>query len=178
MFKGPSLYKHFIVTAAVFILSCENQRAKNFLHKIDLQERASAAIIAGENGTESQKLEHMISNNFDSALLVNEKQQAEFDEIIQQIESLSTTDLEDGKILKMESVQYYQALKNLYGYAKWEIQQQKRVREARGKDQLKAQDSLISLTKRKKQLFQEVYHHDSLFNSEKERFAKRHKLSP
>ncbi len=178
MAKKNLIYIGVSFVLVIFLQSCESQTAKQFLDTIDQQERIATDILIGEKGSESQKLEHMINNNFDSALLVNGKQQIQFDSIIGTIEALPAQDLKQGKALQTASIQYYKALKSLYGYAKEEIEQQKILLKARGDEQVKAQDRLMDLTRNKQALFQSVYQADSVFAESKKQFAQEYKLTP
>ncbi|GHE23360.1 hypothetical protein [Sphingobacterium griseoflavum] len=166
-----------IFLLAILLLSCEQRTAKQFLDTIDQQERIANDILLGEKGSESRKLEHIINNNFDSALQITAKQQMEFDSIIRHIQDLPTANLKDAQALQTASVQYYQVLKNLYGYAEQEIEQQKILWNASGNEQSKAQDKLMELTQHKQTLYQSVYRADSVFSAAKGQFARQHKLS-
>lgn len=178
MAKKNLRYTGVFFMLTIFLLSCENRTAKQFLDTIDQQERIATDILTGEKGSESQKLEHMINNNFDSALLVNGKQQIEFDSIISRVQSLPAEDLKRGPALQKASIQYYRALKDLYGYAKEEIEQQKILLASRGEEQVKAQDRLMDLTRNKQALFQSVYQADSVFAEAKNQFVEQYKLAP
>jgi len=178
MAKKNLIYISSSVVLLIFLQSCENRSAKQFLDTIDQQERVASDMLIGEKGSESQKLEHMINNNFDSALLVNGRQQIEFDSIISRIQSLPAEDLKRGPALQKASIQYYTALKDLYGYAKEEIEQQTILLKARGDEQVKAQDRLMDLTRNKQALFQSVYQADSVFAEAKNQFVTQYKLAP
>jgi len=124
---------------------------------LDMQERKVTDMLIGKNASESRKLEYLIDDDFDKALLVANEQAQAFDKVIDTVKGLSTDGLEKGLELKQSKLAYYKSLKDLHGYAKKEIMQQKLIQETEGKERSKAQNELINMAKAKQTLYDKVY---------------------
>ena len=131
-----------------------------FKHALDVQERKVTHMLIGKNASESRKLEYLIADDYDKALLVVDEQAKEFENVIDTVKALSTDGLAKGVELKQSKLNYYESLKALHLYAKKEIAQQKLIRQVSGKQRDTAQKELIALAKAKQQLYDSVYQAD------------------
>ncbi|MFN0254029.1 hypothetical protein [Pedobacter ureilyticus] len=131
-----------------------------FKHALDVQERKVTHMLIGKNASESRKLEYLIADDFDKALLVVDEQAKEFDKVLDTVKALSTDGLAKGVELKQSKLNYYRSLKTLHLYAKKEIVQQKLIRQVAGKQRDTAQNELVKLAKAKQPLYDKVYEAD------------------
>lgn len=145
------------LSLALLLFACKNKKAMEFKHALDVQERKVTHMLIGKNASESRKLEYLIADDFDKALLVVDEQTKEFDNVIDTVKALSTDGLAKAVELKQSKLNYYESLKSLHLYAKKEITQQKLIRQTTGKERDNAQNELIALAKAKQSLYDKVY---------------------
>ncbi len=137
-----------------------------FKHALDVQERKVTHMLIGKNASESRKLEYLIADDFDKALLVVDQQATEFDKVLDTVKGLNADGLAKGNELKKSKLDYYESLKNLHLYAKKEIMQQKLISRTKDKERDSAQNELIKLAKAKQTLYDKVYQADEkLYNT-------------
>lgn len=131
-----------------------------FKHALDVQERKVTHMLIGKNALESRKLDYLIADDFDGAMIVVDEQEKEFDGVIDTIKALETEGLAKANELKQSKIAYYESLKLLHGYARKEIEQQKLIHFSKDKERDEAQDELMKLTKAKQELYDKVYQAD------------------
>ncbi len=177
--KGNNyLYSLLTIIATFCLFSCSDQRAKSLKEQLDEKERKANDIVLSEKGTEAQKLDYIIAERYDSALVVTARQQIQFDSIIRDLEAFPADGLEGATEVKRTAVQYYQALQTLYGYSKKEVIQQQMLQRASADDQKELQDGLLTLAKQKQGLFENVYKAEADFSKANTAFEKKHQLTP
>ncbi|MNK00732.1 hypothetical protein D3C87_185230 [compost metagenome] len=128
-----------------------------FKHALDVQERKVTHMLIGKNASESRKLEYLIDDDFDKALLVVDEQAKEFDKVLDTVKGLNTDGLAMGIELKKSKVDYYESLRNLHLYAKKEITQQKLIRQTKDNERDSAQNDFLKLLKTKQILYDKVF---------------------
>lgn len=153
----------------VFLLitmsSCQSSEAIHFKESLDKSERQAFNIILGKEGSGEKKLEYLEKDDYKNAILQVEQQAKEFDMLIDNIKKLSTEGISKGEPLKNASLAYYTSLKELHFYDKKEIEQQALLRTLKD-DKLKdSHNTLITLAKQKKTLYNEVYAKEALLHT-------------
>lgn len=159
---APSKTINIFLSLSLILLlfACKNKKAMEFKHALDVQERKVTRMLIGKNASESRKLEYLIADDFDKAILVVDEQSKEFDKVLDTVKALSTDGLAKGVELKQSKLNYYGSLKALHLYAKKEIAQQKLIHQVTGKQRDTAQTELIRLAKAKQSLYDKVYEAD------------------
>ncbi|TDW51653.1 hypothetical protein EV144_101329 [Flavobacterium sp. 270] len=76
----------------------------------------------------------------------------------------------EGEPLKKASVAYYQALKELHGFDRKEIEQQALLQTLKNNELNTATDDLMTLAKHKKSLYTAVYKKEALLHKANEKF--------
>lgn len=160
------------ITAFLFITmsSCVSPKASDFKESLAKSERQAFDIILGKEGFGEKKLNYLINNDYKGAIAAVEQQAKEFDKIINDINTLSTDGISEGKPLKKASVAYYQALKELHGFDRKEIEQQALLQTLKNNELNTATDDLMTLAKHKKSLYTAVYEKEALLHKATEKF--------
>ncbi|MFD2475981.1 hypothetical protein [Epilithonimonas zeae] len=134
------------------------------------KERIAFNIITSKNGTESQKLEYLVADDYKNALKAVDQQKKEFDQIILSLDSLETKDIKDASLLKNATVNYYTALRDLHYFDRKEILQRELIYNNHSNDKKSQQDELLNLYKQKKAYFNRVYKEESLLSDALQKF--------
>jgi len=160
------LYLFFIL----IINSCQSPKANAFRSTVVEKERIAFNIITSKNGTESQKLEYLVADDYKNALKAVDQQKKEFDQIILSLDSLETKDIKDASLLKNAAVNYYTALRDLHYFDRKEILQRELIYNNHSNDKKSQQDELLNLYKQKKAYFNRVYKEESLLSDALQKF--------
>jgi len=160
------LYLFFIL----IINSCQSPKANAFRSTVVEKERIAFNIITSKNGTESQKLEYLVADDYKNALKAVDQQKKEFDQIILSLDSLETKDIKDASLLKNAAVNYYTALRDLHYFDRKEILQRELIYNNHSNDKKSQQDELLNLYKQKKAYFNRVYKEESLLSNALQKF--------
>ncbi|MFC4163046.1 hypothetical protein ACFOWU_05230 [Epilithonimonas zeae] len=160
------LYLFFIL----IINSCQSPKANAFRSTVVEKERIAFNIITSKNGTESQKLEYLVADDYKNALKAVDQQKKEFDQIILSLDSLETKDIKDASLLKNATVNYYTALRDLHYFDRKEILQRELIYNNHSNDKKSQQDELLNLYKQKKAYFNRVYKEESLLSDALQKF--------
>lgn len=150
--------------------SCVSPKAYDFKESLAKSERQAFDIILGKEGFGEKKLKYLINKDYKGALAAVEQQANEFNKIINDINTLSTDGISEGEPLKKASVAYYQALKELHGFDRKEIQQQALLQTLKNNELNTATDDLMTLAKHKKSLYTAVYEKEALLHKATEKF--------
>jgi hypothetical protein len=150
--------------------SCESSKAIDFKKSLAQSERKAFDIILGKEGSGEKKLKYLTEDNFKGALAAVDQQATDFDKLIDDIKKLSTNNIPEAESLKMASIAYYQALKELHTFDRKEIAQQELVVTLKKDENKKANDNLIALAKEKKLLYATVYKKEALLHTAAEKF--------
>lgn len=156
--------------------SCESTKAIDFKKSLAQSERRAFDIILGKEGSGEKKLKYLTEDNYKGALEAVNQQAGEFDELIDDIKKLSTNDIPEADSLKMASIAYYEALKELHIFDRKEITQQELLTTLKNEEHKKASDSLIALAKQKKLLYTAVYKKEALLHMATQKFNTANKL--
>ena len=161
-----------LLTVFLFITmsSCKSSKAVDFKGSLDQSERKAFDIIVGKNGSGEKKLEYLVKEDYASAIKTVDQQSKEFDLLIADISKLSTDGISEAEPLKTASLEYYQALKELHGFNKKEIEQQALLKTAKDTELKNAQNKLIALAHQKKTLYNVVYKKEALLHNAYEVF--------
>ncbi|MFD1605435.1 hypothetical protein ACFSJW_02450 [Flavobacterium artemisiae] len=164
----------FSILLSFFLLilmsSCEPKKAIDFKKSLAQSERKAFDIILGKEGSGEKKLKYLTEDNYKGALAAVDQQATEFDHLIDDIKKLSTKDIPEAEPLKMASIAYYQALKELHIFDRKEIAQQELLATLKNDESKKANDNLIALAKQKKLLYTTVYKKEALLHTATEKF--------
>jgi len=160
------LYLFFIL----IINSCQSPKANAFRSTVVEKERKAFNIITSKNGTESQKLEYLVADDYKNALKAVDQQKKEFDQIILSLDSLETKDIKDASLLKNAAVNYYTAFRDLHYFDRKEILQRELIYNNHSNDKKSQQDELLNLYKQKKAYFNRVYKEESLLSDALQKF--------
>lgn len=155
---------------ALLMTSCGSPKAKSFRSAIVEKERIVFKIITDKDGTESQKLEFLIADDYQNAIKTVDRQKMEFDKIIASLDSLDASNIKDGLLLKNSAKNYYTALRDLHYFDRKEIVQRELIFNHRDNETQAEQDKLLNLYKQKKLYFNKVYEKESLLSSALQRF--------
>ncbi|MCR4030674.1 MULTISPECIES: hypothetical protein [Flavobacterium] len=160
------------LTAFLFITmsSCKSSKATDFKESLDRSERSAFNIILGKEGWGEKKLKYLEKEDYKNAIMAVDKQSKEFDRLIADIEKLSIDGISKGEALKIASIEYYQALKELHGFDRKEIEQQALLQTLKNNELKIAQDKLLALAKQKKMLYNAVYEKEALLHTANEAF--------
>lgn len=160
------------ITAFLLITmsSCKSSKAVDFKESLDQYERKAFDIIVGKKGSGEKKLEYLEKEDFKGALMAVNEQATAFDSLISGIKKLSTDGIQEGEKLKNASIEYYQALKELHGFDKKEIEQQAVLQTVKDDELKDAQEKLIALARQKKTLYNAVYKKEALLHTASEAF--------
>lgn len=159
--------KRMNIFLVVFLLisftSCKSRRTIEFREAIVQKERVAFNIVLGKNGSEVQKLERLIKNDYKGALALVDKQAREFDQLIKDIESLPADGIRQGEALKRAAVDYYAALKELHFFDRREIAQSEAIHQLGDEELSVAQHELVALAHEKKIFYEKVYRQEEMF---------------
>ncbi|KXH84329.1 hypothetical protein [Chryseobacterium kwangjuense] len=155
-----------ILILAVFY-SCTNKKATDLKELLEKKESQVTAMVIGEKGLESIKLNHLIAHDYSKALDIVSKEETEFNRVIQDIKNADTEGVNKGKEVQQATVDYYTLLKELFVLSREEIEQEKIMRYGKEDKQIRAaQDRRLELYREKQQLYQKVFKADEkLFNT-------------
>ncbi|SHF79495.1 hypothetical protein [Chryseobacterium vrystaatense] len=150
-----------ILSVFTVLYSCSDKKAEGLKELLDKNESQVSAMLIGEKGFESAKLEHLIARDYTKALNIIEKEEAEFNRIIKEIKNVNTDGIKMGKEVRQTSIDYYQALKDLFMFSRKEIKQEQLMRYGKSDKEIhEAQDQMTELGRQKQQLYQKVFKAD------------------
>lgn len=154
----------------VSFTSCTSPKVSDFRDAIIQKERAAFTIILDKNGSETQKLERLVKNDYKGALALVDQQAREFDKIINDIEALPADGIKQGLPLKDAAVNYYAALKALHYFDRKEIAQSEAILQLKNEELRAAQHRLVELARQKKALYDKVYKQERILHDALEKF--------
>lgn len=156
-----------VLILAVFY-SCTNKKATDLKELLEKKESQVTAMVIGEKGLESVKLNHLIAYDYPKALDIISKEETEFNQVIKDIKNADTEGVKKGKEVQQAAADYYTLLKELFVFSREEIEQEKIMRYRKDDKQIRAaQDRRLELGREKQQLYQEVFKADEkLFNTQ------------
>lgn len=150
--------------------SCQSPKTDAFRSAVVGKERMAFNIITSKNGSESQKLESLIADDYQNALEAVDQQKKEFDQIISSLDSLETKDINDGSLLKNAAINYYTALRDLHYFDRKEILQRELIYNNHSNDKTSQLNELLNLYKQKKTYFNRVYKEESSLSDALQKF--------
>lgn len=163
-----------IIFSAAFLLitlvSCKPQKAIELKAAIDQQERTVFNILVGKNGSEEQKLESLVKDDYKGALSFVDQQEKEFDKVIGEIAALPADGVKQGDQLKTAAMDYYGALKELHIFDRQEIAQQEISSHTDGEALRAAQHKILELNRQKQEMYKKVYEKEKAFHEVTEQF--------
>jgi hypothetical protein len=163
-----------IIFSLAFLLisltSCKSPKASDFREAIIQKERVAFVIVLGKHGSETQKLERLIKNDYKGALTLVDKQAREFDKLIKDIEALPAKDIKQGNALKNAAINYYTALKELHYFDRKEIAQSEAILQLKNEELRAAQHNLVELARQKKALYEKLYKQEGVFHDALQKF--------
>lgn len=160
----------------VLLISCSNKKAMDFRNAVLQKQESVSKILIGKEGLESRKLNYLIQQDYERAMSVIDSQEIAFNKIIREITDLDADQLPTGPQLKQASIAYIEALKNLQLSGRLEIEQQMILKTAAGSKLNSAQDSLLSLSIKNQNLYQQVYEADERMTETMGKFNKANDL--
>ncbi len=146
----------YLLMITVLLISCSNKKAMDFRNAILQKQDSVSQILIGKQGSESRKLEHLIQNDFKSALSVVDTQEIAFNKIIREIEKLDPGQLPEGPELKQASIAYFTCMKILQISDRPEVEQQMISKHERGNKQMQRWTAHYSFQEETKPLSKSV----------------------
>lgn len=165
--------KLIIFSTAILLISltaCKPRKAIEFKETIVQKERVAFNILVDKNGSESQKLNCLIKEDYKGALASVDKQEQEFNKLINDIETLPADGIKQGEELKAAAVSYYVALKDLHVFDRAEIAQREVSHNTKGEALQAALDKILELGIRKQDMYKKVYEKESALSQAMEKF--------
>lgn len=141
----------------ITLASCKSKRAIEFREAIVQKERVAFNILVGKSGPDEQKLECLVKEDYKGALAFLNKEEKEFDKLINDIETLPADGIQQGKELKRAAVNYYVALKELQIFDRAEITHREAAQHSEGDELWAAQKKIIALNLQKQDMYKKVY---------------------
>lgn len=172
-YKTIMMMKYGIFLLAILFIAmngCESSKVADFNKSLERSERKAFQIIVGKEGSENKKLKCLGKGDYKGAIAAVEQQAVEFDSLIANIRKLSTEGIPDGEPLKTASIAYYQSLKELHFFDRKEIEQQALIQTLKNEERNTSQNTLISLARKKKMLYNKVYEKEALLQTATENF--------
>ncbi|PIF45906.1 hypothetical protein CLU96_2921 [Chryseobacterium sp. 52] len=177
MIRKMSVTTLIIIPIIVFLQSCSNKKAEDIQTILDKKESRTSAMLIGEKGFESKKLEYLIAHDYTKALYIIDKEEIEFNTIIKDIEKMDTEGIEKGKEVQQAAAGYYMALKDLFMFSRKEIEQEKLMRYGKEEKEIRAaQDKMLELGREKQHLYQKVFKADEKLFTARRYFESENKL--
>lgn len=163
---------------AIFLLiglaGCKPKKAIQLREAIDQKEKTAFNIVVGKGGAEEQKLQCLIKGDFQGALAALDREEKDFDRLIDSIRVLPAAGIKQGEPLKAAAVEYYTALKTLQLFDRNEVAQQEAARRMKGDSTMNAYKKIYELNVQKQGMYKNVYEKDSVFHEAKKRFNAEH----
>ncbi|SKA41130.1 hypothetical protein SAMN04488128_105343 [Chitinophaga eiseniae] len=163
---------------AVFLLislaGCKPKKAIQLREALEQKNRTAFNIVAGEGGAEGQKLQCLIKGDYQGALAALDKEEKDFDRLIDSIKSLPVTGIKQGEPLKAAAVDYYTAVKALQLFDRNEITQREIARRMKGDSAMNAHKKIYELSVQKQAMYKKVYEKDSVLQQAREKFNAEH----
>lgn len=135
------------------LISCKPRKALEFKEAILQKDSSAFRMLVGKGGTEEEKLDYLIKNDFKGASIAIDRQEREFDSLIKEIEILPVEGVKQGEELKKAAADYYNAVKTLHISDREEIEQRKITYDKDVKKVDAAQDKLLQLSQEKLKMF-------------------------
>ncbi|NLR63487.1 hypothetical protein HGH92_04130 [Chitinophaga varians] len=167
---------HFWVIALLLtgLTACQPKKAIRLRAAILQKERTAFNILVGKGGAEEQKLQCLIKSDYQGALAALDREEKDFDRLIDSIKLLPATDIKQGEPLKAAAIDYYTALKTLQLFDRQEVSQQEIAHRLKGDEAMAAHEKIYELSLQKQELYKKVYVKDSVFERTKEQFNAAH----
>lgn len=165
--------KMIIFSVAIFLISltsCKPRKAIEFKESIVQKERVAFNILLDKNGSESQKLNCLIKDDYKGALASVDKQEKEFNKLISDIDTLPADGIKQGPELKTAALNYYVALKELHVFDRAEIAQREITHNTKGEALQTAHNKIRELGIHKQDMFRKVYEKESALSQALEKF--------
>jgi len=106
--------RNILLMLPVFcLISCQSKKAADLNTALLDAERAAFNIIVGKDGPNERKLKCFIDGDFKCARQAVDEKELAFNQIINKIEVVETSNIEYGNDLKKAAINYYDALKQL-----------------------------------------------------------------
>ncbi|HCA09686.1 hypothetical protein [Chryseobacterium sp.] len=155
-------FKVLLMIAVMALLhSCSNKKAEDLQSVLNKKESQTSGMLIDEKGFESAKLDYLIAHDYTKALYIIDKEEAEFNSIIKDIEKVDTDGIKKGKEVKQAAVGYYVVLKELFMFSRKEIKEEKLMRYSKDEKVIRAsQDKMLELGREKQKLYQKVFKAD------------------
>ncbi|MBL1221016.1 hypothetical protein JET18_09215 [Chryseobacterium sp. L7] len=158
---SPVLFAALILTV---FYSCSNKKATGLNEVLAKKESQVKAMLIGEKGLESVKLNYLIAHDYAKALNTIDKEEAAFNTVIKDIEKTDTEGVKKGKEVQQAAIEYYALLKELFLFSRKEIEQEKLMRYGKEAQEIRAaQDQMLELGREKQKLYQKVFKADEKF---------------
>lgn len=134
-------------------------------------------MLIGEKGFESVKLDDLIAHDYTKALYIIDKEEAEFNTIIKDIEKANTEGIQKGKEVQQAAVNYYSVMKDLFMFSRQEIEQEKLMRYSKSEKEIRsAQEKMLELGREKQKLYQKVFKADEKLFTIRRQFESENQL--
>jgi len=166
-----------IILGMTLLHSCNNKKAEDLQSILTKKESQTSGMLIGEKGFESAKLDYLIAHDYTKALYIIDKEEAEFNRTIKDIEKVDTEGIKNGKEVKQAAVSYYVVLKELFMFSRKEIEQEKLMRYSKDEKVIRAaQDKMLELGREKQKLYQKVFQADEKLFTIKRQFESENQL--
>ncbi|KMQ61622.1 hypothetical protein ACM46_16660 [Chryseobacterium angstadtii] len=177
MIRKISITLLIIILVSAVFQSCSNKKAENFQEILTKKEAQMTAMLIGEKGFESVKLDYLIAHDYTKALYITDQEEKEFNTIIKEIEMADIEGVQKGKETQQAVLNYYKALKDLFLFSRKEIEQEKLMRYSKDDKEIRAaQDRRLELGYEKQELYQKVFKADEKFFTVKKQFEEENNL--
>jgi hypothetical protein len=164
-------------TIAILLISlaaCKPKKAIYLKAAIDQKERTAFNIVVGKEGAEEQKLHCLVKGDYQGALAALDREEKDFDRLIDSIRALPAAGIKQGEPLKAAAVDYYTALKNLQLFSRQEIIMQDNAQRLQGDTAMEAHKKIHELNIQRQELYKQMYEKEAALRKAKEQFNAAH----
>lgn len=154
--------------------ACKPRKAIALKEAITQKERFAFNILVGDSSAEVQKLHCLIKSDYPGALAALDREEKDFNKLIDEIKSLPATDIKQGEELKTAAVDYYTELKTLQLFDRNEIKQRQLSVPLKGEELDAAQKKILELSIQKQGMYKKVYQRDSVLQQALKIFSTTH----
>ncbi|MBC9914281.1 hypothetical protein [Chitinophaga varians] len=163
-----------LVLLFISLAACKPKRAIQLREAIVQKERTALHILVGKQGAEEQKLQCLIKGDYPGALAALDREEKDFDRLIDSIKLLPADGIKQGEPLKAAAVDYYTALKELQLFDRQEVTQREIAHHLKGDEAMAAHQKIYELDLQKQELYKKVYGKDTTLQRAKEQFNAEH----
>ena len=156
------------------LTACQSPAVGDYRDNIVKNERTVFNILVGKDGENEKKQKSIIAGDYDAAVKLSDQEKSKIDRVINNIQSTPTDDVKYGEELKKSAIAYYSALRDLHYADHKVILLYKELQ--MNHHSSKVSDSIISLEKMKRPLFDKVYSAEKNYQNILEKFDEENRI--